>query len=325
MKRILSAAAFALCALPLLAADKPLLDDKLRPAQPKQPLTGDLKPDKTRKLVIIAGKPSHPPLMHEFRAGCLLLQKCLAHVPGFVAEVHTNGWVSDERAFSGAHAVFIYSDGGPKHPVEEGDHFETLAALAKRGVGLGFAHYAVQVDNERSRAAFLDWTGGYYEHLKSVNPIWDAEYKSLPDHPITRGVLPFSVKDEWYFNLTFRDAMKGLTPILVARPRDATRDGPYVYPKGPYPHIQAAKGRDEVMMWATERADGGRGFGFTGGHFHLNWGNDQQRKLMLNALVWLARAEVPAGGIESSVSEAELMQNLDPKPAPKPAAPAKKN
>ena len=28
-------------------------------------------------------------------------------------------------------------------------------------------------------------------------------------------------------------------PILVAVPPDATRDGPYVYPKGPYPHIQA--------------------------------------------------------------------------------------
>lgn len=284
---------------------------------------GTVPADPVRRLVIIAGKPSHPPLMHEFRAGCLLLQQCLARVPGLRAEVHTNGWVSDERAFDGASAVFIYSDGGPKHPVEEGNHRETLAALAKRGVGLGFAHYAVQVDNETSRAAFLDWTGGYYFHEKSVNPIWDAKYVALPEHPVTRGVQPFSAKDEWYFNLTFRDGMKGLTPILVARPSDATRDGPYVYPKGPYPHIQAAKGRDEVMMWTTERTDGGRGFGFTGGHFHLNWGNDQQRKLMLNALVWLAKAEVPAGGVESRVTEAELMANLDPKPAPKPVTPKK--
>lgn len=274
------------------------------------------RPDPVRRLILIAGRPSHPPLMHEFRAGCLLLQRCLAGVPGLHTEVHTNGWVADERVFEGAHAVFIYSDGGPKHPVEEANHLETLAALARRGVGLGFAHYAVQVDSERARAAFLEWTGGYYEHLKSVNPIWDAEFKTLPRHPITRGVTPFTTKDEWYFALTFRDGMKDLTPILVARPSDATRDGPYVYPKGPYPHIQAAKGRDEVLMWATQRADGGRGFGFTGGHFHLNWGNDQQRKLVLNALVWLTGAEVPAGGVESKVTEAELMQNLDPKPVP---------
>jgi hypothetical protein len=105
------------------------------------------------------------------------------------------------------------------------------------------------------------------------------------------------------------------------------RDGPYVSPKGPYAHIQAAKGRPETMMWAVERPDGGRGFGFTGGHFHLNWQNDDQRRLVLNALVWLTKLEVPAGGINSApVSDVEAMQNLDekkvnkPKPAPAPAA-----
>jgi len=29
-----------------------------------------------KKIVLIAGKPSHPAGMHEFRAGCLLLQQC---------------------------------------------------------------------------------------------------------------------------------------------------------------------------------------------------------------------------------------------------------
>jgi hypothetical protein len=69
------------------------------------------------------------------------------------------------------------------------------------------------------------------------------------------------------------------------------------------------------MMWSVERPDGGRGFGFTGGHFHLNWQNDDQRRLILNALVWLAKLPVPDGGIESApVSEAEIHENLDPKP-----------
>jgi hypothetical protein len=78
------------------------------------------------------------------------------------------------------------------------------------------------------------------------------------------------------------------------------------------------------MMWAVERPDGGRGFGFTGGHFHLNWQNEDQRRLMLNALVWLAKLEVPAGGINSApVDDLEIMQNLDEKKqsVPKAAAP----
>jgi hypothetical protein len=75
-------------------------------------------------------------------------------------------------------------------------------------------------------------------------------------------------------------------------------------------------------MWALERADGGRGVGFTGGHFHDNWGNDEFRKVVLNALVWLAKMEVPASGIESSVTKEQLEMNLDPKPQKKKAADA---
>ncbi|MBI5800631.1 MAG: NPCBM/NEW2 domain-containing protein [Verrucomicrobia bacterium] len=285
-----------------------------------------LAADPPRKLIIIAGKPSHPPLMHEFRAGSLLLEKCLKGVPGLTVEVHTNGWVRDEQSFAGADAVVIYSDGGGGHPAVQGNHKEIIGSLVKRGVGFGCMHYGVEVVPAQAGAEFTDWLGGHYENSFSVNPIWEPDFKSLPQHAITRGVQPFSTKDEWYFNLRFRDGMKGVTPILVARPSDAVRDGPYVYPKGPYPHIQAAKGRDETMMWAAERPDGGRAFGFTGGHFHLNWGNEAQRKIVLNALLWLAKVEVPRNGVESRITEAELMANLDPKPAPKPQLPkAKEN
>ena len=53
-------------------------------------------PDGRRKLVLIAGKPSHPSGMHEFRAGTMLLEKCLAGVQGLVVERHEMGWVKDE-------------------------------------------------------------------------------------------------------------------------------------------------------------------------------------------------------------------------------------
>ena len=66
-------------------------------------------------------------------------------------------------------------------------------------------------------------------------------------------------------------------------------------------------------MWAVQRPDGGRGFGFTGGHFHINWGNSDFRRSVLNALVWVTGAEVPKGGVASRVEEDDLKQNLDPK------------
>ncbi|MEA3210423.1 MAG: hypothetical protein QOE70_3480 [Chthoniobacter sp.] len=286
-------------------------------------------PDGKQKLVIVAGKPSHPPRMHEFNAGAQLLAKCLAGVPGLKTEVVLNGWPQDEAIFEGADAVVFYMDGGPKHEVVQdgGQRLAKIDEWVKKGVGIGCMHYGVEVVADQAGGQFQRWIGGHYENAYSCNPIWDANFEKFLEHPITRGVQPFQIKDEWYFNIRFADDFSAdgaketagvkFTPILVAKPSDAVRGGPYVFPKGPYPHIQAASGRAEAMMWAIERPDGGRGFGFTGGHFHDNWGNENFRRTVLNALVWVAKAEVPAKGIESSITPADLDANLDPKPEPK--------
>jgi hypothetical protein len=266
--------------------------------------------------------------MHEFNAGVQLLAKCLKDVPGLRTEVVLNGWPPDEAVFERADAVVFYMDGGPRHEaVKERRRLDLIDGWTKRGVGIGCMHYGVEVVPDQAGEEFRRWIGGHYENMFSCNPIWSPTFSSLPEHEVTRGVRSFAAKDEWYFNMRFvtRDAGNQprsvgntkFTPILVASPSDEVRDGPYVFPKGPYPHIQQDKGRAECMMWVVERADGGRGFGFTGGHFHDNWGNDDFRKVVLNTLVWLAKAEVPEGGVESKVTQADLDANLDPKPMPK--------
>ena len=278
-----------------------------------------------KKIVLVAGRPSHPRRMHEFNAGVQILSRCLKDVPGVKVEHVLNGWPADDKTFDGAAAVVFYMDGGGGHEIvkENGRRLKVVEEWAQKGVGLGFMHFGVEVVPGQAGAEMKRWIGGHYEHMFSCNPIWEPKFTSFPTHPITRGVEPFQVKDEWYFNMRFADGLAGnvaaktddlsFVPILVAAPSDAVREGPYVYPRGPYPHIQAAKGKAEAMMWAVERKSGGRGFGFTGGHFHDNWGNDQFRKTILNACVWLAGAEVPASGIASTVTKEELDKNLDPK------------
>ena len=281
--------------------------------------------DAANKLVVIAGKPSHPPRMHEFNAGVQLLAKCLQDVPQLEVAVVLNGWPQDEEVFDGASAVVFYMDGGRRHEVvKEERRMKMVDEWTKKGVGIGCMHFGVEVVADQAGAEFKRWIGGHYENMFSCNPMWEPRFAGFPDHPIARGVQPFAIKDEWYFNMRFigdvagnepatADGMK-FTPILVASPSDAVRNGPYVYPKGPYPHIQASKGRAEAMMWAVERTDGGRGFGFTGGHFHDNWGNDQFRKVVLNGFLWLAKVDVPETGVESQVTDEDLNANLDPKP-----------
>ncbi len=137
------------------------------------------------------------------------------------------------------------------------------------------------------------------------------EFTEFPKHPICNGVKPFAVRDEWYFNMRFRPEMKGFTPLLIASPDDKTRQGMSASPRVPYQHIVDAKGRDEVLSWAVERHDGGRGVGFTGAHAHKNWGDPNFRKFVLNEILWSAKLDVPAEGVESHVSSQDLKDNLD--------------
>jgi hypothetical protein len=266
------------------------------------------------KILLIAGSPSHGPGEHEFNAGCELLAKKLNADGRVQAEVHRHGWPADESAFEGAAAIFIYCDGGERHPAIRPERLARLGELMAKGVGLGTCHYGVEVPRGDPGEAWLKWTGGYFETFWSVNPHWDAEFKSLPQHPITRGVRPFKIRDEWYYHMRFPEAMQGVVPILSAHPPEETLKRP----DGPHsgnPHVRAAMERGEIqhVMWCVERPDGGRGFGFTGGHFHRNWGDDDFRKVVLNALLWISGMEVPPGGFTSTLSDDELKQNLDPK------------
>ncbi|WP_343203326.1 ThuA domain-containing protein [Limisphaera ngatamarikiensis] len=269
-----------------------------------------------KRIVFLAGPPSHGPREHEHRAGCLLLQACLAGVRGLSSIVYSNGWPDDpHRAFTNVAAIVVYADGESNHPFFQGHRLSLVAELMHRGVGLVCLHYALVPPPDVGREQLLEWIGASYEAHWSVNPVWEADFKVLPRHPITRGVRPFRIRDEWYFHMRFREGMRGVTPILSAVPPLSTMDRP----DGPHtgnPAVrEAVRRRDpQHVAWAYERPNGGRGFGFTGGHFHDNWAHDDFRKLVLNAILWVARLEVPEQGVESHVARTLLNANLDPKP-----------
>src|ERR1051326_7191511 len=82
-----------------------------------------------KKIVLLAGSPSHGAGEHEFNAGCQLLKKCLNEIPGVQSEVYNNGWPTDERVFDGAAAIFLYSDGGDGHPFNRAERREVIGRL----------------------------------------------------------------------------------------------------------------------------------------------------------------------------------------------------
>jgi type 1 glutamine amidotransferase len=251
------------------------------------------------KIVLIAGKPSHGAEQHEFNAGTLLLEKCLRQNSGVEPVVVKGGWPENESVFDGASALVFYMDGGQEHPMIEDRRLAKIGALMQKGVGLVCLHYAVEVPKDRGGPELLEWIGGFYDRPYSQNPVNEvAVTKASPRHPISRGWKSFTARDEFYYKMRFRPGDTRVTPILTTMlPKDAPQS--------------------EVIAWAVERADGGRGFGFTGGHYHRNWGIPDFRRMVVNAILWSAKLDVPPGGAKCEISPEDLGKNLDPKPPEK--------
>lgn len=245
-----------------------------------------------KKILFIAGRNSHAPGEHEHRAGVELLDAALrSKHPAIATTIVYGGWPQDSRVFEGIDALVMYCDGGPFHPINRA--VDTFTDLARRGVGVVALHYCVEVrKGSAAAAAMLEAIGGYFETDWSVNPHWTANYTALPRHPVTEGIAPFSLLDEWYFNMRFTADRQRVTALLRAVPPPesmARDDGPHS--GNPEVRQQVAAGLAQTTAWAYERPNGGRGFGFTGGHFHANWQNAEFRNLVVNAIHWTADAE----------------------------------
>ncbi|MBT4521988.1 MAG: hypothetical protein HOC23_18470 [Halieaceae bacterium] len=239
------------------------------------------------RIVFLAGRDSHGPLAHEHKAGSELLASALRKQhPGFETVNIYGGWPEDDSILASADALVLYCDGGKGHLINE--HLDTFDRLVNQGVGVVALHYCVEVPRDSpSSNSMLNAIGGYFETDWSVNPHWEADFTSLPKHPVTKNIRPFTMLDEWYFNMRFQPGMEGVTPLLRAIAPDHTMERSNGAHSGNYAVRKLVADRvPQVTAWAYERAGGGRGFGFTGGHFHANWENDSARQLVLNAIVW---------------------------------------
>lgn len=260
-----------------------------------------------RHVLFIAGPPSHGEGQHEHEAGSRVMAEHLESSGlGITTEVVV-GWPEDDTKVAEADTLVIYSDGLQSH-VAAGKH-EALLSRVEAGKGHVVIHFAVEPGDVELTAALQAAIGGHFEVDWSVNPIWEMKEPILAEHPITRGVSPFEVRDEFYYHMRFRD--EGVTPILQAHPpeRSLGHDGP----RSANPTVRAALANREpqTLAWAVENPGGSRGFGFTGGHFHALWMNDDYRTLVVNAIAWTAGVDVPEEGVPGKISQDPVHPNID--------------
>lgn len=253
----------------------------------------------SKKIVLIAGPiTGHGKNTHEYEKNVILLKHLLdtsPNVTGIKTEAHFNGWPRDESVLDDADSIVMITDGGDhketNHPLYVGDRMKVLERQMKRGCGFLQFHWST-FNPSRFHDKITNWVGGYFDYETgkgarkwySAIKTWEGPVSlGSPEHAISRGVKPFSLREEFYFNIRFNPTDNRVKRIVQTRP--------------------PAEDRDHTVGWAVERQDGGRGFGFTGGHFYANWWNDDYRKLILNAIVWTAGAEVPAGGVASKLEK----------------------
>lgn len=264
--------------------------------------------DEVTKIVFIADAGTHGPRgNHEFVGGSILMARALhAAFPNVHAVVHTNkAWPTK---LDHADAIIVLLN----HAEPAATDPEIFAAVRK-GAGFMAIHYGVEVNKGPAGDHYLDWMGGYFETFWSVNPWWTPKFEKFPDHPTARGVKPFGVNDEWYYHMRFTPDMKGVTPILSALPPlETAPEKSSSHGGNPDVHADIKAGHPQVMAWAYDRPDGGRGFGFTGMHLHENLGQDDFRKVLLNGAAWVSGLEIPAEGVPSATpSKEELAKVLD--------------
>jgi type 1 glutamine amidotransferase len=274
--------------------------------QPAEPQAA--APQAAKRIVFLAGQKDHGfPGRHEYEKDLRLLAWCLEHSPnlkGISAQVYV-GKAPGVKELEGAAAIVIESssdrDAREHHPLfpqdpstdhhsydaETAAYLRDVDKLMKGGTGAVVFHYATWAENWSARQYWMNWLGGLWVQGGSTNPTdqWSIALKN-PDHPVLRGVKPWSYRDEIFCRF-FLPEDKRRTDLLAATPSRAAI--------GP-----------QVAAWAFQRDDGHRGFTVGGVDFHENMKLEDYRRFLLNGIVWAAGMEVPAGGVESSITEEQL-------------------
>jgi type 1 glutamine amidotransferase len=280
----LCAAAVFIAVLPLTASDQ---------LTPKQ---------NTKKIVLLGMNTDHAKGEHEYMAGLALLAECLKQTPGVEVTViqapevmkgmgksWPPGWPAEAKALEDANCIVCFCRTAGTYFLGDAERRAKFDEIMKKGAGFVSLHWAVETTKQLGDP-FMAVLGGYYEPGYSDNPHNTSNVEQPnPKHPIANGWKPFEARDEFYYKIRLMPSAK---PVFSATVKD--RKGNVF--------------KDETIGWVYERENNkgplgnGRSFGFTGGHFHLNWGIPEFRRMVVNGILWTAEIDVPAGGAPVDLS-----------------------
>jgi hypothetical protein len=260
----------------------------------------------TKKIVFVAGPKDHgAPGRHEYEKDLRTLAYSLEHasnLKGVVTKVYVGQVPRDlneikdaavivlessaEKITRETHALFANNTttDGMSYGPDETAFLKGFDELLQKGMGLVVFHYSTQVGNATGKELLQNWLGGGWKDRFSTNPVDDWAMAPAPGaekHPILQGVKPWNYHEEVFCKFFFPPETQ-TTPLLVGTPAKSS--------------IGA-----QVASWAYERKGGGRSLVMGGLDWHSNMQIEDNRRFLLNAIVWAAGMQVPAGGVQSAI------------------------
>jgi len=189
-----------------------------------------------------------------------------------------------------------------KYDQETLEYLSQLDALHKAGMGIMILHWGIAVNNEQNPTArdyYLSWFGETAMEGYTQNPLgfWTVTpIESSRKHPILNGVNRWIYKDEIFSRLVGTPGDPYRTNLLIGESPE-TNQSEAGSPKG----VIGPRG-----IASAYQKGNARGILWGGMDFHSALLNENYLRFVLNAIVWTAGIDVPAGGVKTSATQLQL-------------------
>ena len=249
-------------------------------------LAADDSPPKLKLLLIGQGPDGHPKETHEYMAGVRIVQKLLRDIPNLetIVEQADGDWREGPQRIRDANGVFLFVSEGAKWMQDSPQRLDAFAQLASRGGGLTAWHWGIGTKSPEPIDGFLRLFGGCHGGPDRKYQVVETDLAVAREHPLAAGLRDFRIRDEFYYRLKFVRAERGVQPVFTTK----------------------IDGQEETVAWSWERPDGGRSFGFSGGHFHENWRRSEYRRLIAQAILWSLKQPIPSQNFPAALVETDF-------------------
>ena len=246
-----------------------------------------------KHLLILGQKPDgHPPGTHEYMPGARIVKALLTTRQDLRTTITQadEPWANGPALIAKADGIVLFLNEGGRFIQDDPKRAKAFADFADRGGGVVVYHWGMGARDAKLIEPFLKLFGGCHGGPdRKYTVVKEAKFRvAAPKHPIMAGIKSFELPfEEFYYKLKVPKLPKNWTPLVRV----------------------PIEGSMETVGWAWERPGGGRSFGFSGLHFHVNWRHLQYQRLIAQAVLWTVKLPVPKNGLQVKLKDNVLLLN----------------